>query len=973
MSDRVPRLPDLFRTRGQSLSLTGRSPLLLADPGYVRLVVEGTVDVFFVQMEGGAPLGPRHHCTTVEQGELLFSFSPDPRFGFVAVSAGASELRSIDSETFESWSRMPEHAAECAARVDRWVQGLTVGVITDELKTTDLELTSGADVVLEADCSVRARSSPVWVELPGHCGSYLDRRLLGPDSRGVVVPLTSRAWMWVQVFEPLRLSPRPTERALTEPGFWTHFRRLLDTLAHCARQRVAFLDAEEELRQRRSLERDQRLQEEAIAGLTASVVGQDNEPIPEREHEELVEICQIVARACGASIRVPPTWAPRSSQATATVEAIARTSRLRTRRVRLSDRWWQGDHGGMIGFLKDGHRPVALLPASPRRYLLRHPGSASEQVVTAEVASQLESDAYTLYRSFPGRIVTGRELIAFGLKGSGRDLATVAVTAALGALMGFVPPILTGTIFDTVIPFSSRGLLGQVTIGLAAAAFGVAVFELTKAFSVMRILQKANTAIECALWDRLLKVPTAFFRAYSAGDLAMRANSASELTALLKGPLSLTVLSAVFASANLVLMAHYSVQLASLGVLMIALALVLVSVLCWVQLGASRRIQALRGDIGGLVLQLITGIAKIRIAGAEIRAFARWASSYRDQVRAEYSVRKAGVVGSVFFTVYSSLCTTVLFAMLVYSSARSTMSVGAFLAFNAAFGALLAAILAMGSALVSMVAAVFLYERCLPILEARPEYDEVREYVSPGKLNGRVEVNQVCFRYDRTGDWVLHDVSLRAAPGEMIAIVGPSGSGKSTLFRLLLGFETPELGAVYLDGQDLNRLDLEGVRRQMGVVLQHGRLIPGSLHDNIAGPANVSEEEAWRAARLAGIDTDIQDMPMQMHTIVMEGGGGFSGGQKQRVMIARALAGSPRILLFDEATSALDNRTQALVASSIEALQVTRIVIAHRLSTVINADRIYVLEKGRIVQVGTSAELMAQDGPFRAMAARQLI
>jgi len=202
--------------------------------------------------------------------------------------------------------------------------------------------------------------------------------------------------------------------------------------------------------------------------------------------------------------------------------------------------------------------------------------------------------------------------------------------------------------------------------------------------------------------------------------------------------------------------------------------------------------------------------------------------------------------------------------------------------------------------------------------------------------------------------------------------VGPSGSGKSTLLRLLLGFEALEGGAIFYDGQELGGLDVQAVRRQMGVVLQSGRLMSGDIYTNIIGASSATLQEAWTAARMAGLAEDIEAMPMGMHTVISEGGGTLSGGQRQRLLIARAIVARPRILLFDEATSALDNRTQAIVSASLESLQATRIVVAHRLSTIVNAHRIFVMERGQLVQTGTFSELMAQKGPFAELAKRQI-
>jgi ABC-type bacteriocin/lantibiotic exporter with double-glycine peptidase domain len=258
-----------------------------------------------------------------------------------------------------------------------------------------------------------------------------------------------------------------------------------------------------------------------------------------------------------------------------------------------------------------------------------------------------------------------------------------------------------------------------------------------------------------------------------------------------------------------------------------------------------------------------------------------------------------------------------------------------------------------------------------PLVSAEVEIADDRK--PPGELTGSVELSRVTFRYVPEGPPVIDNLSLRVAPGEYVAIVGPSGSGKSTLFRLLLGFEKAESGAVFFDGKALDTLDVSAVRRQLGVVLQNGRLATGSLYENICGGLQLPLDHAWDAARIAGLDDDIRKMPMGMHTAIAEGVNTLSGGQRQRVLIARAIARRPRILLFDEATSSLDNRSQAIVSDSLEALNVTRIVIAHRLSTVRRADRIVVVSEGRVVQSGTFAALSEEKGVFANFAQRQLL
>jgi ABC-type bacteriocin/lantibiotic exporter with double-glycine peptidase domain len=305
------------------------------------------------------------------------------------------------------------------------------------------------------------------------------------------------------------------------------------------------------------------------------------------------------------------------------------------------------------------------------------------------------------------------------------------------------------------------------------------------------------------------------------------------------------------------------------------------------------------------------------------------------------------------------------------AGARSgTLSTGMFLAFIAAFGSFVTSMFAMTGGLIGALSIVPLFERMRPILQAEPEVTHAKP--DPGVLAGRLELSRVSFRYSSDTPVVLDDVTMHAQPGEFIAIVGPSGSGKSTLMRLLLGFERPLSGVVQYDGKDLWEFDLTAMRRQIGVVLQSSRLMSGDLFSNIAGSLPLTLDDAWQAARQAGIEQEIRAMPMGMHTVIPPGGGGLSGGQQQRVLIARAIAAKPRIMFLDEATSALDNRTQAVVSASLEALQATRVVIAHRLSTIVRADRIYAMEGGKVVQTGTYEELVARPGLFRDLAMRQL-
>jgi ABC-type bacteriocin/lantibiotic exporter with double-glycine peptidase domain len=387
------------------------------------------------------------------------------------------------------------------------------------------------------------------------------------------------------------------------------------------------------------------------------------------------------------------------------------------------------------------------------------------------------------------------------------------------------------------------------------------------------------------------------------------------------------------------------------------------------RLRIERRMYTLQGTVASRVLQLLNGVGKLRVGGAESRAFVLWARDFARQKQMGMAVRALGNVLEVFNAGFIVIASGMLFAAVAFF--RSDVTTGLFIAFNTAFMQFLTATLALAAALTESLGAVPLFERARPILNTLPE--EQAAQTQAGPLQGDIDISRVTFRYDEDGPPILDDISLRVRKGEFVAVVGPSGSGKSTLFRLLLGFEKPASGAIYYDGQDLAALDAGSVRRQLGVVLQNGKLMPGDIFTNIVGSAPLTLEQAWEAARMAGVEQDIRDMPMGMHTVIAEGVNTISGGQRQRLMIARALVNRPAVLLFDEATSALDNQTQAIVAESIGRLGATRIVIAHRLSTIAQADRIFVIDGGRLVETGSYEELLALNGHFAALAKRQQI
>jgi ATP-binding cassette subfamily C protein len=351
--------------------------------------------------------------------------------------------------------------------------------------------------------------------------------------------------------------------------------------------------------------------------------------------------------------------------------------------------------------------------------------------------------------------------------------------------------------------------------------------------------------------------------------------------------------------------------------------------------------------------------------------FGLWAEVFARRRSALVSGQRYANLRTTFYGCYPIIATLLLYRVAAGSLGPNGLSLGGFLAVSTAFGQLLAAMMAAGASIAGILGAVPLFERLKPIVTTEPEHQDDKS--DPGPLTGAIEISRLSFRYAPQAPLVLDDISLRVEPGQFAAIVGASGSGKTTLQRLLLGFETAQSGDILYDGQPIGNLDTSALRRRIGVVLQSARVMSGSIHENITAGLPYSLEEAWEAARMAGLAADIEAMPMGMHSVLMEGASTLSGGQLQRLMIARALIGKPQVLILDEATSALDNVSQAVVTDSLNRLHATRIVIAHRLSTIRDADRIFVMERGRLVETGGFDELMAANGAFAALARRQLL
>ncbi|MFF4345748.1 NHLP bacteriocin export ABC transporter permease/ATPase subunit [Streptomyces sp. NPDC001530] len=743
---------------------------------------------------------------------------------------------------------------------------------------------------------------------------------------------------------------------LMDPGVWQSMvdqqYRLLTTLDRWIEQ----LEASHEDRTAAGIKAGEAVRAQADRTLLASIGKSSAKRPTAADTDATYAACKLVAREAGITLAEPAQSGTESDRLDP-VERIALASRVRTRAVRLDGRWWRDNIGPLIGHRAVSGAPVALLW---RRggYVALQPSSGRETPIEKANAAEFEPRAVMFYRPLPERKLSPLRLLRFCLRGTGGDLRNLAISGLVTVAIGALVPIATGKVLGEYVPKAQHGLIVQVCLALMITSVVSAAFTLLQNLTMLRMEGRIEATLQPAVWDRLLRLPTKFFTSRSTGELASAAMGISAIRRLLAGVGPTVAQAGTVGAMNLGLVLWYSVPmaLAAIGMLVV-IAAVFLGLGLW-QVRWQRRLVVLSNKLNNQAFQTLRGLPKLRVAAAENYAYAAWASEFARSRELQQKVGRIKNLTTVLGAVYLPLCSLLTF-MLLAGPARGSLSAADFLTFNTAMTMLLTSVTQITGAFVSAAAALPMFEEIKPVLDATPEVRVAS--TRPGVLSGGIEARRLSFRYADDGPLVLDDVSFDIRPGEFVAIVGPSGCGKSTLLRLLIGFDKPVSGSVLYDGQDLAALDQSAVRRQCGVVLQHAQPFTGSILDCICGTEPYTPEEAMAAAEMAGLAEDIKRMPMGLHTIV-SGSGAISGGQRQRLMIAAALIRRPRILFFDEATSALDNETQRTVIESTRALNATRVVIAHRLSTVMDADRVIVMEDGRVAQQGPPAQLLADTG-----------
>lgn len=923
-------------TLGTPIDCTGLNRLDLEGPQVLWLVAAGAVDLFAVD---AGQQGHWHHLGRLEAGSLLLGPVAGPQHTLVARPLrdcvvhriGLRELyQPADTQTwsYDEYGN-PQYVPPTSSPLE-YALALGVGRSLSVLFQAPMagEAAAGdGGAPARADSSVGDDEDVFWMQVPP--GSVQYGSLYGAEAAADL---------------------------LMDPAVWQSMvdqqYRLLTTLDRWIEQ----LERTHEDRTAAGIKAGEAVRAQADRTLLASIGKGPAKRTTAADADATYAACRLVAQAAGITLAEPAQNGTGGDRLDP-VERVALASRVRTRAVRLNGRWWRENAGPLVGHRALSGAPVALLW---RRggYVAVHPATGRETPVEKANAEEFEPRAVMFYRPLPERRLGPLGLLRFSMRGTRGDLLNLLLAGLVTVAIGSLVPIATGKVLGEYVPKGRQELIVQVCLAVMISSVVAAAFMLLENLTILRLEGRIEATLQPAVWDRLLRLPTKFFTRRSTGELASAAMGISAIRRLLAGVGPVVAQSVTVGAMNLGLLFWYSVPMAMAAIgMLVVIAAVFLGLGLW-QVRWQRRLVVLGNKLNNQAFQTLRGLPKLRVAAAENYAYAAWAGEFARSRELQQKVGRIKNLTTVLGAVYLPVCTLLMF-MLLAGPAKGTMSAAAFLTFNTSVTMLLTSVTQLTGSFVSAVAALPLFEEIRPVLEAAPEVREAS--TRPGPLSGAVEARRLSFRYADDGPLVLDDVSFEVRPGEFVAIVGPSGCGKSTLLRLLIGFDKPVSGSVLYDGQDLAALDQSAVRRQCGVVLQHAQPFTGSILDVICGTEPYTPEEAMAAAEMAGLAEDIQRMPMGLHTIV-SGSGAVSGGQRQRLMIAQALIRRPRILFFDEATSALDNDTQRTVIDSTRKLNATRIVIAHRLSTVLDADRVIVMEDGKVAQQGPPAELLADTG-----------
>ncbi|MER2492649.1 NHLP bacteriocin export ABC transporter permease/ATPase subunit [Catenovulum sediminis] len=936
------------------------TPTLLNDPKYIYLVVKGGVDLFFATTKNKKVAGRKTHIARVNEAQLLFGHSTHGQnHAMCFVCLPNTQLIKISANQLSSLNTTA-HKVVCEA-IEYWLDILHLPLCSSNHSGN--KLTSTSECLIHEQGAVSCIDKPVIVKFEPapeqlmFCG--FDYAL---KEKSDFVFISND--VFIKPEREVKLEIDSIASFISQYDYIDAITSHNTSLANIYAQFFCQLDEKDTARIFKQEEMQKRAFDASLRSFSNLFNGTDKVK-HSKYNNPLLDVCDFIATQQKLPFKVSQALLELGDELK--VSDIETSFGWRSRRVLLRGNWWTADHGTLLAFVEESRKPVALIYSSNKGYQAYDVESGKLIKVKEEFAASLQVEASVFYRPFPDRKLNFFDVFRFGMQGGSKDVIVVMLIGALGAIIGLLPPIAMGELVDTIIPEADRHQLYFIMAALITLALANGMFLITRAIATLRFQSRIDHAIQSAVWDRVLALPVPFFHRYSAGELASRANGITQIIGAVSGTTSSAIISGVFSVFYFFLLFYYSSNLAWLATLIVTVTVAVNISINYITIKPLRELIKNANKSASLTNQLLSGIAKLRNTGAETRAFVKWSDLFFDSVSLTFRAENIKNILTTYNSVLPLISSIAIFSIIVWN--EESISVGEFMAFTAAYASFLAGMLGLAEAFITVLSVVPTYENTKPILESVPERSLDKRSIA--RLSGDIEICNVSFKYEENAPYVLQDINLSIKAGEYVALVGGSGSGKSTLLKLLLGFQLANKGNIFFDGTDINTVDISSIRRQIGVVLQSGRLMAGDVFTNIVGSSSLTIKDAWEAARKCGLDEDIKKMPMGMHTLVSDGV--MSGGQVQRILIARAIVHQPNMLFFDEATSALDNKTQAMVTKSLDELNVTRIVIAHRLSTIKNADRILYMHKGKIVEDGTYDELISLNGYFAELAKRQKV
>lgn len=969
-------LSELAERVGVSVPCAGNSPVSLDDANSVWLVSRGTVDLFLIETMDGVDRAAPQHLIRLGSGSLIpsvMSAEYEDDSGVSTLSLIGKGLPNTLLKQVPTSSLGQASSEELAQQVDAWIETVTSALsrfAAQRPRPTAFAEPDTSRSISPSTLSVR--HGVVWISTPSQGASLymdmVDQTEISLHSHQPIVPLTRESWL--SVLDEETITSKSTTALVEEGSLFSALASFHSATFHIERlnRRLAVVD-EANLERERTTSR--RFAERAARTRLFNLYDQPIEPEIQVEDTALADALQVIGRRQG--IEFNTSTKSQNSDPVSQLADVLDASGVRARKVHLDDsrKWWRKDNTALLAFRRDDGRPVALLPSVLRSYREFDPINKKRVRLSKERVQELQTDAWMFYKPLPTGKIGPTDLLRFAVHGSKPDIARLLAAGFVGGIATLIPALALGFVAAHIVAGGASDSLYAIAVILTVIGLIGALLQIMQSNAMMRFEGRATSRLEAAFWDRLMRLPSETLQQQPSGDLAMSGMTFQSLRDGVQGVVANSLLSVVFLIPVLGVVFFYD---AVLGVFVVGFSLV--SILTTVFIGIrqmspqGQMILAIR-QVAGLLFEIIGGISKLRVENAEGSAFAMWARDYREQKRVELEVESIEGHARAFGLALPFVAGALLIAV-VMGFGESTVPVGEFLVVYTVFIVFQRAIARFGESFGTVVSILPAFDQMRPLLSTVPEDETQGEPVD--SLRGDILFDHISFRYDSDGPLVLEDITIRARPGEFIAIAGESGAGKSTLFRLALGLDRPTAGAVYYDGRDIRHLNLKQLRRLIGAVPQSVQLHPQDLWDNIvAHREEPNVEEVWQVARSACIEQEIRAMPMGMMTMVGAGGSVVSGGEGQRVSIARSLFGNPRVMLLDEATNWLDNESQAEVMQNLALLTSTRIVIAHRLSTLQHADRIYVMKAGNIVQSGSFEELMDIGGEFRDLVKRQLV